>query len=318
MATPRNQRTIHCLPDDILGVVFGKLDWKTLKNIDVTCRTFRLITRTQGIWRQLGVKKFEGIELEDRGTFEQPIGTRPVSRCGSVVVSTKPTPLGVKRRGKDKPRHMEINWKQRYFNFSRDIFEFRAPFDPTLIQSVLTPDEVAYTKVRLRADILTANPSIAIYLEVNVEANADNLSLAIVDFDEGGKSSVTFSPDTGAVIKETKVQESPRRVKGSYIQPVKPNFTKFEGKMGMYVHKGLIAFFRQYKAQQWESTGFCVNFSWAKGKRLTPCLAFRDEGKYQTSITDVSTTPPFEPHWDADSFDESKWDELNWEGGPAT
>jgi len=25
-----------------------------------------------------------------------------------------------------------------------------------------------------------------------------------------------------------------------------------------------------------------------------------------------------EPHWDVDSFDDSKWDELNWEGGPAT
>ena len=30
---------------------------------------------------------------------------------------------------------------------------------------------------------------------------------------QGGKSSVTFSPDTGAVIKETKIQENPRKVR---------------------------------------------------------------------------------------------------------
>jgi hypothetical protein len=35
------------------------------------------------------------------------------------------------------------------------------------------------------------------YVEVQIKKNADNLSLAIVDFDQGGKSSVTFSPDTG-------------------------------------------------------------------------------------------------------------------------
>lgn len=303
------------IPNELYDEIFSMLDAASLRNVDATCRIFRFLTRNLGTWRSLGAQKFAGIELEDRGTFEGPMGASWIR--SSHAISTQPTPLCV-RRTKEKSVRTEINWKMRYVYFSKEVYEFRCPFDPIRITTVLTPDEVAYTKCRLRADVLTANPHISIYLEVEVEANADNLSLAIVDFDEGGKSSVTFSPDTGAVIKETKVQESPRRVKGSYIQPVKPNFTKFEGKMGMYVRMGLIAFFRQYHKQPWETTGFCVNFSWAKGKRLTPCLAFRDEGKYFTRITKVSATPPFEPHWDVDSFDDSKWDELNWEGGPAT
>lgn len=346
------------LPDDLYTIIFSRLDSESLRAADATCRTFRASNRSLLLWRILGMEKFAGIELEDRGTFEQPLnpqrirggggGSNTSTCCNSTnasnaissaypigfdlsrapsVLLAKPTPLGVPRlkggnmeRNQSKSKResrIDVNWKIRYVHFSRDVYQFRAPFDPVHITSVLTPDEVAYTKCRLRADLLVANPEISIYLEVDVSANADNLSLAIVDFDEGGKSSVTFSPDTGAVIKETKVQEAPRRVKGSYIQPVKPNFTKFEGKMGMYVRMGLIAFFRQYSKQPWETTGFCVNFSWAKGKRLTPCLAFRDEGRYLTQITQVSKHPPFEPHWDIESFDETKWDELNWEGGPA-
>lgn len=360
MACALDPELLTELPSDIVAVIFKKLDAASLRATDATCKTFFTLNRSLVLWRQLGATKFAGLELDDRGMFEQPIAPRMARNCnmmgepigppfGNKAVMANPTPLGARRHAKNGDGHAkngqaknggnnggavlpvaartkerppvlrtEVNWKLRYAHFSRDVYEFRSPFDPVQIANVLTPDEVAYTKCRLRADCLIANPDISIYLEVGVAANADNLSLALVDFDEGGKSSVTFSPDTGAVIKETKVQESPRRVKGSYIQPVKPNFTKFEGKMGMYVRMGLIAFFRQYATQPWETTGFCVNFSWAKGKRLTPCLAFRDEGKYLTRITKVSQHPPFEPHWHVDSFDDSKWEELNWEGGPTT
>ena len=34
-----------------------------------------------------------------------------------------------------------------------------------------------------------------VYLEVEVNENPDNLSLVVVDFDDGERSSVTFSPD---------------------------------------------------------------------------------------------------------------------------
>eukprot|EP00397_Hematodinium_sp_SG-2012_P024495 GEMP01025516.1.p1 GENE.GEMP01025516.1~~GEMP01025516.1.p1 ORF type:complete len:355 (+),score=100.50 GEMP01025516.1:436-1500(+) len=317
---------IH-IPDDAFFVAASNLDERSLCASDATCRTFRRLNRALGLWRLLGLRRFEGLDIDERGTFTDPIMTDPTS-CGgnrTANITTKPTPHGVRRRERTsrprlaltQPRRWEMDWKLRFAQFAKEVYEFRSPFDPGNISMVASPDEVAYTKCRFRADILSANPHIAIYLEVDVAANADNLSLAIVDFDEGGKSSVTFSPDTGAVIRETKVQETPRRVKGAYIKPRKPNFTKFEGKVGIYVKNAMIAFFRQYTRQHWESTGFCVDFTWARGKRLTPCLAFRDEGKYLTRIVKVSSEPPFEPRSHDDAFNNARWNELNWEGGAA-
>jgi len=319
------------IPDDAYFVTASKCDSLSLCALDATCRSFRKLNHALGLWRNLGVQKFEGLEVDERGLFtdcnqgRSTTVSRFVNR--TMNITNKPTPLGLRRRQMEPAFHipqlpnmreriLEVNWKQRLALFSREVYEFRSPFDPLNISVVGSPDEVAYTKCRLRADILAANPNITIYLEIMVTENADNLSLAIVDFDEGGKSSVTFSPDTGAVIKETKIQEMPRRVKGAYIQPVKPNFAKFEGRVGLYVKHGLIAFFRQYAALPWESTGFCVDFSWARGQRLTPCLAFRDQGKYITRVTSVGKSPPFEPQVHEEAFNPSRWKELNWEGGP--
>lgn len=289
------------MPEDIYFVVAGFCGAQSLCTLDATTTPFRKLNHSLGLWRSYGAQKFAGIEVNEYGLFTENRRSK---------ITTKPTPLGARRA----PLAAEMNWKLRVAQFSKEVFEFREPFNPSKITVVENPDEVAYTKCRLRADILTAQPEIALYIEIDVAENADNLSLALVDFDEGGKSSVTFSPDTGAVIKETKIQETPRRVHGSYIQPMKPNFTKFEGKIGLYVKNGQIAFFRQYANCEWETTGFCVDFSWANGQRLTPCLAFRDEGKYVTSITAVGTTPPFEPSQLEGAFDAKKWQELNWEG----
>eukprot|EP00397_Hematodinium_sp_SG-2012_P050594 GEMP01058878.1.p1 GENE.GEMP01058878.1~~GEMP01058878.1.p1 ORF type:complete len:339 (+),score=100.35 GEMP01058878.1:124-1140(+) len=323
--------TLEHMPDDAFFVTASKLDERSLGACDATCRTFLRLNRALGLWRLLGKRRFAGLEIEERGTFTSTAATiagerHSFVRTSTANITTKPTPCGHRRHTRDGRVPMfalghlgerEVDWKLRFAQFAKEMYEFRSPFDPDDISMVASPDEVAYTKVRFRADILMAHPEIAIYMEVDVAANADNLSLAIVDFDEGGKSSVTFSPDTGAVIKETKVQETPRRVKGAYIQPVKPNFTKFEGKVGIYVKNGLIAFFRQYASHQWESTGFCVDFSWARGQRLTPCLAFRDEGKYLTKISKVGSVPPFEPPAHDEALIAVRWKELNWEGGAA-
>merc|ERR1712112_574795 len=81
---------------------------------------------------------------------------------------TKPTPLGA-RRGFFAPLpSSEMNWKLRVALFSKQVFEFRKPFNPSKITAVENPDEVAYTKCRLRADILTTNPEIALYIEINI------------------------------------------------------------------------------------------------------------------------------------------------------
>merc|ERR1719191_993033 len=213
------------------------------------------------------------------------------------------------------------DWKARYLMFLRQMLEFRFPYEGREIVTVDSADEVAYCKCKLRSDVPLGEGA-GVYLEVEVAKNTDNLSLALVDFDEGGKSSVTFSPDTGAVIKEKKIQESPRRVKGAYIEPLEPKLDRFEGKMGLYVRNGHIAFFRKYKQKEsesedepWESTGFVIDLSWADGKRLTPCLAFRDEGPYCVHVVRVDSCPPIQPEKMVAAYLEKNWSELNWEGG---
>merc|ERR1712004_877589 len=98
---------------------------------------------------------------------------------------------------------------------------------------------------------------------------------------DGGRSSVTFSPETGAVLLESKVQESPRAIEGTYLHllPQAPPQTRFEGSMGLYLRDGHLAFFRRWVSSgdgqaPWETTGFCTNMRWAQGPRLSICLAF--------------------------------------------
>merc|ERR1719188_2709660 len=127
---------------------------------------------------------------------------------------------------------------------------------------------------RLRTDILEACAEVGVYLEVQVLANPDNVSLAVVDFEAGGCSSVTFSPDTGAVIRERKIREAPRKVEGTYIQPLTTitSGQGFEGSMGLFLHGGRLAFFRRHIERgsdekpapegKWECTGFVADLPW--------------------------------------------------------
>jgi len=111
------------------------------------------------------------------------------------------------------------------------------------------------------------------------------------------------------------IQESPRRVEGSRIQPLASGPERFEGSMGLFLKDRMIAFFRRHKnppprgprgaveqhgAQPeapWETTGFVIDVDWAEGRRLTPCLAFRDEGDYQVQLVrlDGQGKPPIWP-----------------------
>eukprot|EP00913_Durusdinium_trenchii_P032925 g30822.t1 len=184
------------------------------------------------------------------------------------------------------------------------------------------------------SDILAKNPNLGVYVEVEVRANADNLSLAVVDFENGGRSSVTFSPETGAVLRERKVRESPRAIEGTYIHllPPAPPGRRFEGAMGLYLQGGQLAFFRQWRSgsgteeasgdsAKWETTGFCTDLRWgaepsrtepepkpheprrwAQGPRLSLCLAFRDTGAYRALITQVNNTPPLQPLPSVDAY----------------
>mmetsp|Transcript_12273 Transcript_12273/g.23211 ORF Transcript_12273/g.23211 Transcript_12273/m.23211 type:complete len:303 (-) Transcript_12273:103-1011(-) len=297
------------------------LDAGTLCCSDATCRLLRALNRANaGPWRALGSRTFYGMELEREGIFE----------------SAEETALTPAESGR---KHARVDWKGRYVHFKNEVPTFRDPFRGGQIKTIRNPDDVAYCKCRIRSDFLNDSQR-GVYLEVEVLSNPDNLSLAVVDFESGGRSSVTFSPDTGAVIREKKLRESPRKVQGAYIQPLattKPG-RKFEGVVGVYIFSGRLAFFRrciihndEQDAQSevplkeetremgpWECTGFITDLSWAEGRRLTPCLAFRDEGAYKVRVARLCSDPPQFPTWSQAAIDGHSWSALNWEADSAT
>jgi len=256
----------------------------------------------------MGARLFRGLELQDDGQFE-PEDTADAS-------------------GRKLTR---IFWKGRYQRFRSQLSTFCAPFGGPEITTVDEPDEVAYFRCHLCTDILSCSTHPGIYLEVEVLRNPDNLSMAVVDFEAGGCSSVTFSPDTGAVIRERKVRESPRKVEGAYIQPL-PTLSsgeRFHGLLGLYLHGGHLAFFRRSitgiasgtaELGPWESTGFVSDLAWATGRRLTPCLAFRSEGAYRVRIARIGGVSPMPLEaWSAGGPNgrDLGWSGLDWEADPS-
>lgn len=289
------------------------LDAAALCRTDASCRSLKVLNGAHvGAWRALGTCLFHGLELERDGIFEQPA-------CGAG-------------------KHPRIDWKARFRHFRTEVPTLCVPFGGPEITTVAHPDEVAYFRCRLCTDVLGDASAHGVYLEVEVMANPDNLSMAVVDFEAGGCSSVTFSPDTGAVIRERKVREAPRKVEGAYIQPLPtvPPGRRFHGLMGLYLYKGHLAFYRRCatgpfgdsstsELGPWETTGFISDLGWAEGCRLTPCLAFRDEGMYRVRVASVSANAPFAPplapppghrNHDADGEEERGWSGFDWEVGP--
>jgi hypothetical protein len=287
------------------------LDAKSLCQTDATCRALCAMNRTHmGPWRALGAQTFEGLELEQEGIFEQPAST-----IGEGIVVN----------GRKLAR---IDWKARFQRFVQEVPTFCSPFTGPQITSVAHPDEVAYFRCRLCTDVLDESCEHGVYLEVEVLLNPDNLSMAVVDFEAGGCSSVTFSPDTGAVIRERKVREAPRKVEGAYIQPLStlPPGRRFHGVMGLYLFSGSLAFFRRCangsvdggntELGPWETTGFVSDLTWAEGRRLTPSLAFRGEGEYCVKILRVDTPPPLAVgRPSAELHSNVGWSGFDWEVG---
>lgn len=281
------------------------LDKTSLCNLDATNRTLNVMNRSHiGPWRAYGTKNYEGLELERHGTFDMP--------------------ASASNKGRSNSKSARIDWKGRFVLFNSDVPRFCAPFDGAEITEALRPDEVAYFQCRLRTDILDSPSSEGVYIEVEVLQNPDNLSMAVVDFEAGGCSSVTFSPNTGAVIRERKVREAPRKVEGAYVQPLAmvPSGRRFHGLMGLYLKGGRLAFFRRCDSApseekvekgQWETTGFISDLLWAEGRRLTPCLALRDAGAYSVRIVRVCSEPPRIP---AETQVPGVWNDLDWEATP--
>eukprot|EP00929_Paragymnodinium_shiwhaense_P007971 TRINITY_DN11189_c0_g1_i2.p1 TRINITY_DN11189_c0_g1~~TRINITY_DN11189_c0_g1_i2.p1 ORF type:complete len:538 (-),score=88.88 TRINITY_DN11189_c0_g1_i2:76-1572(-) len=266
-------RLIDALGSGTYFDVASWLDVTDLGRMDATCRTFRQVNGLPaGPWRGLGERVFYGMELDVGGGF------LPFQQPDDAAATFVPVPVSGR-----------TSWKARFEFFQREVPTFSQPFNGREIMSVDHPDEVAYCRCRLRADLLTgrsmkggsssststagssrwngtgslagkreavALPPIVplpndtgVYVEVEVQQNADNLSLAVVDFEGGGRSSVTFSPETGAVLRERKVREVPRAIEGTYIHLLEaaPPGRKFEGTMGLYLSElGHLAFFRRW------------------------------------------------------------------------
>lgn len=223
------------LPFSILagGPYFDVASWldvPSLANTDASCRLLRkLNAQPFGPWQNIGDSAFFGMELDVGGGF------LPFEGDSSL---------------KNKLERSRQNWKGRYKLFHNETPTFSAPFSGSEITAVSNPDEVAYCRCRLRTDLLSTRSDQGVYVEVEIRANADNLSLAVVDFEGGGCSSVTFSPETGAVLRERKVRESPRAIEGTYIHllPAAPPGHRFEGIMGIFLQNGHLAFFRRWFA----------------------------------------------------------------------
>eukprot|EP00403_Amphidinium_massartii_P008455 CAMPEP_0178426884 /NCGR_PEP_ID=MMETSP0689_2-20121128/29460_1 /TAXON_ID=160604 /ORGANISM="Amphidinium massartii, Strain CS-259" /LENGTH=368 /DNA_ID=CAMNT_0020048575 /DNA_START=1 /DNA_END=1104 /DNA_ORIENTATION=+ len=291
------------LADGPYLVIASQLDALALARTDVVCRLLRQKNREHP-WRHLGSRAFAGLELDREGVFELIEEIYP--HTDEIVAGRK---------------FKRMDWKGRFRRFWTEVPTFRAPFMGNEIQMVRQQDEVAYCMGKMRTDLLDASSHSGVYLEVDVLANPDNLSLAVVDFEAGGKSSITFNPDTGAVIRERKIQESPRKVEGAYIQPLAttPATQRFQGSMGLFLHCGHLAFFRRCAAAvdsadgaameqgAWESTGFITDLAWAEGRQLTPCLAFRDAGAYHVRLVRMGAEPPLPPQRATSAYNEANW-----------
>jgi len=277
-----------------------------LSRTDAACRLTRDLNRSHGgPWWAMGRRHFEGLELD-----------------GDTIFDPAEDEVAL---GRNARKFARVDWKCRYVHFAAEVKMFRTPFDGTEITTVQQADEIAYCCHKLRSDILSTESAAGVYVEVQVLANPDNVSLAVVDFEAGGCSSVTFSPDTGAIIRERKIREAPRKVEGTYIQPLTTitSGQGFEGSMGLYLRGGLLAFYRQHVERgteekdpvvgSWECTGFVTDLSWAEGKRLTPCLAFRDVGDYHLRLTRIDAHPPIMPAQNKLRFDDSVWRSLDWD-----
>jgi hypothetical protein len=291
-----------------------------LARTDAACRILRNFNgQPHGPWHSIGDSAFFGMELDVGGGFFPFVEAE--------------------RAGKNQPERDRQNWKNRYRLFHTEVPTFSTPFAGSEITAVEHPDEVAYCRCRLRTDLLAARIDRGIYVEVEIRANIDNLSLAVVDFEGGGRSSVTFSPETGAVLRERKVRESPRAIEGTYIHllPPAPPGRRFEGVMGLYLRNSQLAFFRRWSAvpqdspvmeaggdsdlsaqpaareaaeAHWETTGFCTDLRWAQGHRLSLCVAFRDDGEYHVRISRICRAPPVLPHISEAGYQDQQWHHL--------
>merc|ERR1719253_264399 len=110
------------------------LDCKSLCLMDAVCRLHLLLNNANAHvspWRSLGARTFCSLELENDGTFEQPV---------------------VDMELQNSRKFARIDWKGRFRRFRAEVATFVPPFGGSTIMGVVKPDEVAYFRSRLCTD----------------------------------------------------------------------------------------------------------------------------------------------------------------------
>lgn len=183
-----------------------------------------------------------------------------------------------------------LDWRASYSATCLLLMSFRHPFRTKHLLGTDITGDVAYLNAVIQTRKLRSLASgEGIYIEITVGYVSDNLSLSLVDFDGGGTSSLTFSPDCGALIQETK-SFTDNLVHGEYAAALGScrEFGRLnESRMAIYISRDLEINFMRYCAGNWESTGFLRSCGWAVGGLLTPCVAFRNPGEYKVRISNI-------------------------------
>ena len=189
-----------------------------------------------------------------------------------------------------EPRARAIHWKAFYSLVSRRMAAFETISDSTNFFNLICMSEgreEVRCSCRLRADLL-ADPGRQVYLEMDVLANADSVTLAVIDINSDGMS---FDPDSGFV--DRFVDKGGRACINLLPEMHGP---PFHGRMGLLVSGGHLAFFRRSGRGAWQTTGFVTELQWFHGQVLSVCLQFGDEGHYCVKITSIgSGDPPVTP-----------------------
>jgi len=295
------------------SVMTAMLDARSLCALDAACSSFQTANRERnGPWETLGERSFRGVVLQ-QGRF-----------C-------------------EVDREVGADWKQRFRKFVVETHSFAFPFSGSDITVVTSPDEVAYFQCHLCPLAFSRSADVSFYLEIAVQENPGSFSLALVaddgeDDDTSSElcSSVTFSPDTGTVIREQQSSDSPDSITGDYIQmlPSKNPEKPFQGHVGLYLQGDRLSFLRWcvqadahmehavpedtrdvHRSREtdrgWECTGFVSDLSWASGRLLRPCLAFCHKGTHEIRIAHVGRHPPVMPR-SLDLPGPSRWTSFDW------
>ena len=196
---------------------------------------------------------------------------------------------------------------------SPDMYKFRWPYNEAEGElRVKSSNTVAYMNFVIHTSSLLGNNGLVgrdpnrngVYLEILTHHLDDLISLSLVDFDGGGRASVTFNADMGTVVVEEKLSgtaEQIKIVKGRFCYPLPPagssSNTSTPAHIGVFLSlDGDITFLRRKAGwDTWESTGVISNCrEWVKEKKLvTPCVAFAGPGAYKIQIVHVGSVLPY-------------------------